>query len=569
MPYSPSKFFPAISLKDIKIHSCLWELATVVLLGIAAIAINWKMITEGLILSSFDVWHHTTWLQHFSKQLAEGIWYPRWLAGTNFGYGSATFVFYPPLVYYLGSFLKMSGLNTEQTIIALFVLATWGMGLSFYIYSHQRGRLVSLIGALIYMTAPYIAYNIYTRGALAETWALVWIPLGFWLTEQAIVRPKFRILLTIFSALFALTHLPSLLIFTIVWTFYLIYLCQKNPFKAVVATFFSAIIGWGLVSFYLLPAILEQSFVNMQIMTDVSGGFSANVIGSQSPHKSMAIINKYYFYGLALIIIQSALALFYYQKDQIKINLMIKWTAFLLFLAFFMSYLSSPIWQMSKILQMIQFPWRLLGIFSFGTAVLSTLLISELNQKKRQKILIIIVSFILLINIRYIYTYTKDLATINNPKGKFTTTEIKRFEQILYDPYTDKLIDYIAFRPLLKNGKILPPLIGQPRVSVITGQATIYLNQWSSYQRIINLTVEEASIIKIRTFYYPAWHLYVNDKSYPIDVLEDGTIGIKLAPGSYVVSLLYQWTPAFTIGTVLSCLSLTVWLGMIIFILKS
>jgi hypothetical protein len=33
-----------------------------------------------------------TWLRHFYAQRGEGIWYPRWIAGTNSGYRSPTFV---------------------------------------------------------------------------------------------------------------------------------------------------------------------------------------------------------------------------------------------------------------------------------------------------------------------------------------------------------------------------------------------------------------------------------------------------------------------------------------------
>lgn len=106
-------------LKSRKI-SCLLEASLFLLLALVAITINQKMIRDGVIFESYDIRYHINWLQHFSKQFSEGILYPRWLAGDNYGYGSPTFVFYPPLVYYLGSLLKISGLNAEQTIITLF-----------------------------------------------------------------------------------------------------------------------------------------------------------------------------------------------------------------------------------------------------------------------------------------------------------------------------------------------------------------------------------------------------------------------------------------------------------------
>ena len=47
---------------------------------------------------------------------------------------------------------------------------------------------------------------------------------------------------------------------------------------------------------------------------------------------------------------------------------------------------------------------------------------------------------------------------------------------------------------------------------------------------------------------------------------DDGTIELKLEPGSYTVQLRYLWTNAFKIGMLLSCLSL---LTLIVFWVKA
>jgi riboflavin transporter FmnP len=108
------------------------------------------------------------------------------------------------------------------------------------------------------MTAPYIAFNTYFRGALAEIWALMWIPLGFWITNKAMVQSRWRIVLALVAALVALTHVPSLLIFTILWLLYSLFFLFNQSWKVIVKTIITAFLGFGLVSFYLLPAILEK-----------------------------------------------------------------------------------------------------------------------------------------------------------------------------------------------------------------------------------------------------------------------------------------------------------------------
>ncbi|NES08408.1 MAG: hypothetical protein F6K22_40085, partial [Okeania sp. SIO2F4] len=48
----------------------------------------------------------------------------------------------------------------------------------------------------------------------------------------------------------------------------------------------------------------------------------------------------------------------------------------------------------------------------------------------------------------------------------------------------------MEYRPLLKNGSSSPPvpLIGQPKISVISGQAKINIQEWQSYNRIFSVT---------------------------------------------------------------------------------
>jgi uncharacterized membrane protein len=244
----------------------LFDAGIVLLLALATLFINWKMIRDGYNGLGDLLWH-ITWVQHFYKQLVEGIWYPRWLAGTNFGYGSPTFVFYPPFVYYLGAVFRVIGLNIEQTITGLFSLALFGSGICFYIYGLNKwgrtssGKIASSIGALCYMTVPAIANVIYF-GGLAALFAMPFIPIGLYLTDQALFRPKWRVALAIFWAIMALTHVPSLLIYTIAWIFYTLFFLLKRSWQSVIATILSTGIGLGWH-----PFIYYQQFLNSLSLT--------------------------------------------------------------------------------------------------------------------------------------------------------------------------------------------------------------------------------------------------------------------------------------------------------------
>jgi len=561
MSSNSSEFSAAESNRQLPFNPYLLEVGIVILLALATVVINLRMIRDGLN-GMTDLRWHIPWIQHFSKQLAEGIWYPRWLASTNFGYGSPTFVFYPPLVYYIGSLLKFSGLDIEQTIITLFSSALFLSGLTFYIYGRNRwGVIASFIGALAYITAPYLAFNIYWVGGLGVIFAQALIPLGWWLTEQAILRPKWRVALAMFWAILALTHTPSLLLCVVVWLPCTLFFLLNRSWKAVVATIVSAGIGLGIASFYLLPATLEQSLVNIDVMKKVGGGFQASMLGTGLPLIPLRLdrhVPHVFVHQSLAIILLALIALVFCRKKVPIIQETWRWLVFAIALAFLMTSWSWPIWQASPTLQRVQAPWRLLQLFSFGGAALCGVVASGILKLRLRRRLFpsLIIMGILLINTSYSYKLSRQFVTIRNP-GRGSISHLKEVKIALYEPYSEKLIDVPEYRPVLKNGSPSPaPVIGQPPVSVVSGKADIQLNQWGSYNRIFNVIAEETSTVRVRTYYYPAWHLYVNKKPHPIGRADDGTMELKLEPGSYTVELRYQWTPAFMMGVVLSILSI-------------
>ncbi len=573
----------------------IWDTMGVFLLCLAATLINLRMIRYGLSGHGDLLWH-INWLQHFSKQIAEGIWYPRWLAGTNFGYGSPTFVFYPPLVYYIGSIFKLLGLNIEQTMSALFSLALFLSGLTFYIYGRTKwGKVAAMAGALSYMTCPGIAFLI-KGGGLAFLFAFPWVPLGMYLTEKSLVNSKFRVPLALLWTIIALTHVPSLLICTIAWLFYAILSFLKHPWQSVIATIVSTGLGLGIASFYLLSAILEQRFVDIDFMRRQSlGGFQTYMLNLLD-HLKVGLSDLFIQQLLAICIL-TIIALICYQKKPEMIRETGCWLAFALIVVFLMTNWSWPIWRASSTLQMIQSSERLGILLYFGEAALFAIAVSGVIQLTLPLKLIstLIAISIIFTNFRFGNQILKSWPALHNP-GKGTVENIELLKLALYQPDTDKLIDVPQYRPLLKNipvlksdflsppkpsgvkendviqfdtwiirsspllenGSISPPtpLVGQPKVSVINGKSTVEIEEWKSYQRILKVTVETPSIIRLRLYYYPAWHLYVNQNNYKMDVFDDGTIGIKLQPGSYSLELRYQWTPIFMLGVVLSFLSI-------------
>ena len=535
----------------------LWDMGIITLLGLATIVINYKMIKDGLN-GMPDIRWHITWLQHFSQELAEGIWYPRWLAGTNFGYGSPTFVFYPPLPYYLGSILKFLGLDTHQALVSVFSLSLFGCGFNFYIYGRRKwGKFATLVGSLVFMSAPFLGYNIYFAARFAEVFALLWVPLGLWLTDKALQYPRWRIPLAVFFACFALSHVPSLLLGFIFWLPYTFFALFKKPWQAVVTTIGAAFAGFGMVSLYLLPALKEKSLVNTEAMKSVLGGFRANVLGTPLTLNKVFLvrIQSMIWVELAIIAVLLMICFWFHRRSQDKLRETWSWLAFAGAIALMMSKVALPLWQASPTLQMVQFPWRMMGLFSFALAGVASLAVNGIL--KHHLIIKILFSClflgILFWNFQYTYKLSRGIPTINNP-GKGKVANLEHITIALNEPYEDKLIDVRPYRPLINQGYAAPdPIIDQPPVVVIDGEAEIKMEHWDSYHRQFQVKVEKPAKIRMRTYYYPAWHLYVDNKPFPISIPANGTMEFELKDyGSHTVKLDYGWTDAFKLGIILS-----------------
>ena len=230
----------------------------------------------------------------------------------------------------------------------------------------------------------------------------------------------------------------------------------------------------------------------------------------------------------------------------------------MLALVFMMSSFSEFIWNMSPTLQMLQFPWRFLQIFSFMGAVLLAIVVNEILKLPLTPCVLLstIIVGILLFNFSYSYKLSRQYVALKN-RGRASIEHLSHIITIIEDPYTNKLRDVEEYRPLIKEDPSSPPvpLKGQPKISVLSGEAQIQLEQWKSYHRKFSVTVEKPSKLRIRLYYYPAWHLYINQKSSPISMYQDGTIELQLDPGFYNIEFRYQWTLAFTIGIIVSLLS--------------
>ncbi len=181
------------------------------------LALLWPMLQRG-----YPITHSThfnlSWAFQYQRQFFGGQFYPRWLEYSNFGYGNPTFAFYPPLCMVAPLPFRLLGLDMPGSLVASMGLAMAVFGLGLYVLLRQvLPWALALVLALLSMAGPYWLVDIYQRGAIGEVWAIAVLPWIFWASLQVICRPQSLwpiAALALSYGLLALSHLPTLLIFT-------------------------------------------------------------------------------------------------------------------------------------------------------------------------------------------------------------------------------------------------------------------------------------------------------------------------------------------------------------------
>ncbi|MDO7833953.1 integral membrane-like protein [Sphingobium sp. HBC34] len=210
--------------------------------------------------------HHYNilWTRHFADQMAAGHLYERWLPDSFERLGSPTFYFYPPFAYWISGGFRALGLPLLQAINLAGLTLLVGSGLAMHRWLTWRGTQ-PLLGAALYMIAPYHLYDIYVRGALAEAAAFVWLPLIALAIERLPERRGMRLLAVAYAGLL-ISHLPLAMLTGLFLIAPMIALRLWRDARILAPAALAGALAFALAAFYLLPALTLQSHVSTMML---------------------------------------------------------------------------------------------------------------------------------------------------------------------------------------------------------------------------------------------------------------------------------------------------------------
>jgi 6-pyruvoyl-tetrahydropterin synthase related domain len=367
-----------------QIASHLFVLLVVVLLSC------WPLFLHGIPDLADDAIRHASWQKSFTTQLENGEWYPRWLEDSNGGLGSPTFFFYPPIPSYAASpFWHLLAARDPDGFLPVGYGCALAIGLSaaaayFWLLSFTLPRS-ALFGAIVYVLAPYhLAIDLYTRGAVAELWSFVWLPLVL-LFVMALARGSKGAFLgiAVAYALLVMTHLPTVIYFSpVALASALLFAKPERRLFTTLTTLSGMAMGAGLAAVYLMPAVLDTWKVNIRPAVSSFFDYRRNWLLHVHlwPLDFLSRILLLNVTTLLYIGILLWLCLRVSGACQRRVATFYLWLA--IFAFFFMTQFSSLFWRFIPFLELIVFPWRFSTLIVLAAAALSALCFSNLGDRR-------------------------------------------------------------------------------------------------------------------------------------------------------------------------------------------
>jgi hypothetical protein len=372
------------------------------MLVLFGLILAWPMLVHGFPDLSNDGGDHARWDSHFASQFWQGELYPRWLSNVTGGLGGASLYIYPPLQSFAASLFQpfVQGRDPYGWLITGYacVLATVLAGITAFIWLRSFAGVGSaLFGAVVYMIAPYhLAIDVYNRGAAAEYWIFVWLPLLMLAAGGIASNSRYSTAgLAVSYALCVYSHASvAACSAALPLAYVLIFSEPKRRWRAALSAVFGVILGIGLAAVFLLPALLDQSKTSFAMYASGWGDYRNwwlfQVRDQITETGTVSTGIPWYFsYKMRILVITIWTLVFSgtsywlirrYSAPGLARRLAAFYLATTLAGFVLMLRQSAIVWKVVPILPLLQFPFRLSTFLVLAAAVLSCLAFASMKQ---------------------------------------------------------------------------------------------------------------------------------------------------------------------------------------------
>ena len=491
------------------------------------------------------------------------------------GFGYALNLFYGPITTYIPiiflNLLGTSGLALK--VFAFFTVFLSGITMYNFIYSVTKRHLVATIGAIIYISVPYKLSNIFSRSAVGEYTAFIFIPLVFEGLYNIFNDKGKSYLLGIGIIGLILSHSISTVYIAIFAFIYLLLNINKlGKWKVWKKLLLNAFVALVVCMFYLIPLIEHYIVGNYTIFDNIAMhsncpevytttlGFEdlfASEFGNQEIRFSLGIMT-------CILVL---LGVFCYKKIKKEYKEIYLSFLFISIIALIMATKLFPWFLMPSFMGVIQFAWRNLGFFAFFISLICGInAVTFAEGILKKEVLKDTFSFAVIISI----CVFASLGVMRDWKFGDLENE-KKFDDRIRN--TDRVYFFSINRDYLHLNSLKNQyyLVDRDNCTyVLDGKATIDSENKVKLKDIVQLSnVEDNTIIELPYIYYLGYDVevkydnndYVNVKTFES---ENGMVAIELEQcESATVNIEYKGTIIEKVGYGISFVGVIMLIAMI------
>jgi hypothetical protein len=441
------------------------------------------------------------------------------------------------------------------------------------------GTAGGVVAAALYTWAPYKAVDIFVRGALAESWGLALLPLVFLTGERALRAERRRgtwALATAFAwcALLLTHNLVSMMAAPVYLAWCLLWLlsaprCGWTASSGRVVSFALAhLLAVALAAHYLIPSLFELHYTHSSTLISPylqpSARYENNFVdlpelllgttpwgfGLFRGPGRMSLFAGGLHWGLALASgpMIAAVAIRRRQLDRpsraaLLLGLSGAWALFMILDS------SKAIWDTVPGMPFVQFPWRFLGIASFGLSFAGASLIGCAPVRGWLESVLATVLVALVVASGWSWFRPAAMYLVRD-EVLANEREVASTRHGLFD-FMPQSVD-------LERFPTSPPKRPPPAAEILEGRALVREPRKTSRRVTFGVEVQgtDPATVRINTYRFPGWTLRVDGKKVSGVSIDDplGRLHLRVPTGLHRVSASFENTPVRSISEGLSLL---------------
>ena len=519
---------------------------------------------RGKLVMGHDSTAYPPRLVEFAKVLSLRQLPPIWAPDLGAGHGQPLFEFAPPLVYTAAVPFYYAGFGLADSYQLGLVLLHMLGAIAVYRIGRRlkAARFAAVGGAVAWLFAPYLALDLFVRGAFAEAAGVAVAPIALLGVWEAMERPAAsRIALGgVAVALIPLAHnvaalmlIPALAGFVLIRG-YVDYRFQANPPAPRLARLTSFVcggvtigVGLALSAYFWMPALLEKTYTHTDRLRQGATLWSDHFV------YPFQLVWSAWGYGISvpgpkdemsfalgpihLVLAIAGLVFAVRSPDQRRKFCAIFFTLAAAGGAWLSTYWAAPVYRHVQTLQYLVQPWRTLILPGLFLSLLVVFAFERLGPRWTSVCLLALVLFNLP------HTEAQGFLTFDDEYYTPQSIAMKSMNTSTFEEYEPR---WVELRPAYYR----QPLLG------ISDAITLSNASQSATRQEFTVQTPLAARVETSTFYYPGQKISVDGAPVQFSILPvRGTMAFQLPAGTHRVVVELRRTPVRRAALVLSALT--------------